>query len=312
MKNKLLHLVTLALLGSACTLPDVKTLNPPHLLDGPAFNITPSGSGQATANGAKGYNGNTLGITYLTFGSTTDFAVDVVDCPGKVSDLSASLSSFYAQSVTVDAASLASLKGQATGSSKVTVVAANDPDGTGGEWPSNLAISVTDSQKDPEASGSPITATVQWPIALVKCLSTGITTGTYQVTAASGVLDSGSPYFGTAYTLADIESDNGGPVYVTITAPRPGRYTFDEVTGGIWPIYFSGRARPTLGVNLCDQTVSDNGTFNIAGSGSTARRFTLSGTLNNDGTITMTWSYIRIAGGTPTSPANGTYTLTKI
>jgi len=308
MKNRLLQIITLALVGGACTLPDVKKFNPPTLLDGPAYVITPVAStSNGVANGKTGFNGITIGTSYLAYGSSTDFSIDVVDCPGKVSDVTSSISVPDYGTVTVDATSLAALKGQTTGETKVTVVAEADPDGLGLDRSCNLVFNVSDSQKDTEANGNPKTASTTWPTVLVRCAWDGLPVGDYQVTAASGNLDGG-----TAYDLSTIEADNGGPIYVTIAMTRPGLYTMDEVTGGIWPIYYSGRANPLLSVDGCPTQLYGHTGSVTTGAGTTSTRvFTLNATVNNDGTITMTWSYIRTQG-TPTNPAQGTYTLTKI
>jgi len=307
MKNRLLQIITLALLGGACTLPDVKKFNPPSLLDGPAYNITPTGDNQGMANGKVGYNGNAIGISYLAYGSSTDFVIDVVDAPGKVSDVTSSISVPDYATVTVDATSLATLKGQTTGTTKVTVVTEADPDGKGLDRSCNLVFNVSDSQKDTEANGNPKTATTTWPTVLVKCAYGDLEAGTYQVTAAAGNLDGG-----TAYDLTTIEADNGGHIYVVVTRTRPGLYVLNEVTGGIWPIYYSTRANPALSVDVCPSVISGRLGAVTTGAGTTSTRvFTLNGTVNSTTSISMTWSYTRTQG-TPASPAQGTYTLTKI
>lgn len=292
----------IVVLGS-CTLPDYRDVNPKQLLDAPAYNITPSGSAQATANGKTGFDGRTIGITYVQYGGSVDFAIDVVDCPGKVADVSCAISVPSYATTTVDATTLTALKGQPTGSTKVTVVAEAAPDAN--DRAANLVFNVADGQVD--GSGNPLTTTVTWPVVLVSCVSTGITPGVYQVTDASGNLDGGA-----TYDLATLEADHGGSVFVTVSMPRPGLYTFNEVTGGIWSTYYTGRASPVLSTDLCNTTVSGHPGLVTTGAGTSATRtFTIDGTLNNDNTITITWSYTRLQG-TPASPAQGTYTLTKL
>ena len=85
---------------------------------------------------------------------------------------------------------------------------------------------------------------------------------------------------------------------------------FNEITGGVWPAFYSGRANPALQVDLCGTTISGREGAVTAGAGSaTARIFTIAGTQNGDGTITINWSYARVTGVTPANPAKGTYTL---
>jgi hypothetical protein len=302
MKNRLFHFIILILTGGACTLPDVTTQNPPRLLDSPAFNVTPSGDSQGTANGKLGYDGKTIGTTYIVYGSTVNFGIDVVDCPGKVGSVTSSISVPTYSTVTVDAASLV---GQETGSAKVTVQAMTAPDATDTERSANLTFSVTDSQVSTDGN-APKTTTVTWPVVLVKCAGS-IAPGTYKVTAATGVLDGGTPY-----DLTKLETDHGGPVTFAVTQTRPGIYTLNDATGGVWPTYYSTRALPTLGVNVCNTTVSGRPGQLTTGAGTTSTRvFVINGTVNGDKTVTVTWSYTRTQG-TPTNPANGTYTLTKI
>ncbi len=312
--KKLIYIIGGLLTMGACTLPDVKKANPPVLLDAAAFNVTPTGDNQAVANGKLGYDGKTIGTSYLVYGTSTDFAIDVTDAPGKVSDVTVSISvpdyitTANSPAVPVDASTLAALKGKTTGSTKATVSIMADPDGV--DRSCNLVFNVADSQKDVEAGGAPKTASLTWPTVLVKCIGTGIATGKYRVTAASGIGD------GTdgSYTLADLEADYGGPVVITITSTRPGLYTLSEASGGfMYDWYLS--TRPALSVDLCNTTVSGH-TGAVTSSGKPVVTgsyiFTLNGTLNSDGTISMTWSYVRAAGGTPSPAANGTYTLTKI
>jgi hypothetical protein len=305
MKNRLFHFIILILTGGACALPDVTTQNPPRLLDSPAFNVTPSGDSQGTANGKLGYDGKTIGTTYIIYGSTVNFGIDVVDCPGKVAGVTSSISVPTYSTVTVDAASLV---GQETGSAKVTVQAMAAPDAT--DRSANLTFSVTDNQTSTDGN-APKTTTVTWPVVFIKgCVST-MAAGTYKVTAASGVLDGGTPY-----TLASLEANShggaGGPITFDITQNRPGFYTIGEGTGGVWTTFYPTRAIPALGADLCGTTVSGRPGFLTTGAGTTSTRvFVINGTVNGDKTVTVTWSYTRTQG-TPTNPANGTYTLTKI
>jgi hypothetical protein len=307
MKNRLFHFIILILTGGACTLPDVTTQNPPRLLDSPAFNVTPSGTGQATANGKTGYDGKTIGTTYITYGSSVDFAIDVVDCPGKVASVTSSISvPTYSTGIAVDASSLV---GQETGSAKVNVKAMAAPDGT--DRAANLALSVTDAQISTDGN-APKTTTVTWPVVLVKCVGTGIAAGNYQVTAASGVLDGGAPY-----SLADLEAAYGDNIVMSVIQNRPGLYTIADATGGVWASIYTTRALPTLAVDLCGTTVSGHeglltvGAIVTSPPSNTIRTFTLNGTLNSDNTITIVWSYVK-ASAPPAIPAHGTYTLTKI
>jgi hypothetical protein len=171
----------------------------------------------------------------------------------------------------------------------------------------NLVVTVTDSQLDDEGQPNPKVTTLTLPTTIVTCLSEELEEGTYKVTAASGNLDGGIPY-----TLDDLVADSGGDVFVEITAEFPGRYTMDEVTGGVWPIYYAGRTRPTFEIDLCGSTIYGHAGGTTAGSDpGPFRTFDVDGTLNPDGTVTITWSYVRDDAPTPAAPAQGTFTITR-
>ncbi len=139
-------------------------------------------------------------------------------------------------------------------------------------------------------------------------VSSSIAEGNYLVTAASGNLDGGDPY-----ELPDLVAFGGKNIIVAISQDRPGVYTMNEVTAGIWPLFYSGRANPELKVDVCGNTITGREGYSTAGAGTVAARtFTLNGTVNDDSTIDMSWSYVRDDGTTPVDPAQGSYTLTLI
>ena len=134
--------------------------------------------------------------------------------------------------------------------------------------------------------------------------------GLYVVTEASGNLDGGVPF-----TLDDLKADGGvDEIFVEVTMDRPGLYTVDEVTGGVWPVYYHGRANPALKVDLCGTTISGHeGDLTAGELPGPVRTFTIDGTLNGDGTVDITWSYERLMVlQRPPDPAKGTYTISKL
>jgi hypothetical protein len=294
MKNKLIYGIVILL--CSCSLPDFKSVNPTRLLDAPAFNITTSGPHVKTVNG----------INYLEYGQSADVTIAVTDAPGKIADISGGFTIPAYGTITPDDASVNAVKGSETGSAKIIAMATALPS-DGADRNTSISVSVVDSQVDDNGNPVPKTTTNTIPVVFVKCLGDGMATGIYEVTAANGVLDGGA-----AYTLDDIESTSGKEADVVITSTRPGKYTFSEITGGVWPTFYSTRASPVLDIDLCDKTINGHGGAVTTGLGTTAqRKFTINGTLNNDGTITITWSYVRETAATPVNPANGTYTLTK-
>ena len=108
----------------------------------------------------------------------------------------------------------------------------------------NLVVTVSDGQLDQEGEALPKTTTLTVPTNLVACISESLEEGMYVVTQAAGNLDGGDPY-----TLEDIKADAEVEfITVEITKDRPGLYTVDEITGGVWPVYNPGRANPEIGI----------------------------------------------------------------
>ena len=132
--------------------------------------------------------------------------------------------------------------------------------------------------------------------------------GTYTVTEASGNIDGGA-----AFTLDDLKADGGvDEILVEVTKDRPGLYTINEVTGGCWPIYYSGRAVPELQVDVCGSTIQGHeGAVTAGAAPGPLRKFTIDGTISG-GTVSITWSYERVDAASPADPAKGTYTMVKL
>jgi hypothetical protein len=307
-KNSFL-IASMVLFASACV-DDFSASNQPHQLDAPGLIVSAPTSDNLLVRAVATNPFQNKYEAYVTYGSEAQLTISVLDAPGKVASVSVTPSIPEFGTVKLDDASAAALTGKEKGEFKFTFTPSTTLSNTA-DRSLNLVVTVTDAQLDTKSGeSSPLSTTLTIATTLAKgggCFAQGIEAMTYRVTAASGNLDGAAPY-----TLADLEADNGGPALVTVTKVRPGRYTFDEVTGGIWPVYYSGRANPALDVDLCGTTISGHEGAVTAGSGSTARLFTISGTLNNDGTITISWSYVRISGATPANPARGTYTLSKL
>lgn len=285
---------------------DYTEFNPPRRLDAPVLRVNSTASGQVIVVTPvdRFSNANTA---YVEYGTPVEFTISVIKAPGKFSSVTVVPSIPEFGTVTVDNTSVAALVGKDIGQFKFTFTPnpnlPNEADRS-----LNLVVTVTDSQLDEDGQPNPKTTTLTLPTNIVSCVSQGVPAGVYQVTAASGNLDGGA-----AYTLDDIEADAGADIFVTVTKVKPGRYTLNEVTGGIWPTYYGGRANPALRVDLCGADIVGHAGEVTAGAGTAAARtFTLSGEYNDDGTIDITWSYVRNDGATPANPAKGTYTLTPV
>ncbi len=303
--KKLLYLTLLIAAVTGCV-DDYTEFNPPAQLDAPHFRVSATGSNQLIEatnvnNWQKTYS------AYVLYDDPVTFTVSVVDAPGKVGSVSVTGSVPDFGTITMDEASVNALVGKEQGEFRFTFTP--NPDLTNKESEDralNLVVNVTDMQLDDKGREDPKTTTMTIPTTIGgPCLGAPMLVGNWLVVDASGSLDGVDPF-----ELADLVEAAGSEIVVAITRDRPGVYTLDEVTGGVWPIVYDTRANPKLKVNVCGSTISDREGANVAGAGTAAARtFTLDGTINGDGTITIEWSYVRNDGATPANPASGTYTL---
>lgn len=293
MKKLIRYCVVLALLAATACVEEFSEYNAPRALDAPVLLVGGTGSNQVLIETVTNrYLKNLTG--YVAYGGPVQYSVAVVRAAGKVASVSVAPSVPDFGTVTVNEASVNALVG--TESGEFTFTFTPNPALVDGEDRAfNLVVSVADAQKTSKVS------TVSIPVTMASCLGQAIEAGTYTVTQASGNLDGGA-----AYTLASLEADNGGPVKVSIAKVFPGRYRINEVTAGIWPLYYATRANPEVTLNLCGNTMEGKDTV-VGG----LREFTVNGNVNDDGSITIEWSYVRIVGATPANPAMGTYTLVK-
>jgi len=287
----------------AACVDDYQDYNPPHALDAPTLRVSTSGNNQTLLRVPTNPYQSTY-HAYVGLASPVEFTVSVIDAPGKIGAISVDSSVPDFGSVTLDQGSADALKGKETGDFRFTYTPNPDLD-PGDDRPLSIVVTVSDSQAGENAQ----TTTLTIPMVIGSpCFSSTITEGNYIVTAASGNLDGGD-----TYELPDLVAFGGSNIVVKITQDRPGVYTIDEVTAGIWPLFYSGRANPALKVDVCGNTITGREGYSTAGAGTVAARtFTLNGTVNEDNTIDMSWSYVRDDGTTPANPAQGTYTLTLI
>jgi hypothetical protein len=308
MKKNNFLMACLLVMATSCV-DDFTDANQPRQLDAPAIAISATTTDNLLVQPVPVNPFQNNFEAFVGYGSSAQFTISVLDAPGKVNSVSVVPSIPEYGTVAIDEASVNALKGTEKGNFKFTFTPNAALVGTA-DRAFNLVITVTDSQADTRTGESaPVTTSITVPTTLAKgCFAQGIVAATYRVTAASGNLDGAVPF-----TLEDIEDDNGGPMLVTVTKRRAGRYTFNEITGGVWPLYYSGRANPALDVNLCGSSIVGHEGAVTAGAGTaTARKFTITGALNSNGTITINWSYERVTGATPANSAKGTYTLSKL
>lgn len=304
MKQTIIFMTVLAL--AAGCVDDYTEYNASSGLDAPALRISASGDNQVLEEAVLN-NFQTATNAYLTYGAPIEFTVSVVDAPGKIGSITVESSVPEFGTVTVDEASVAALQGQEKGEFRFTFTPSEElPNKLSEDKVFNLIVTVSDVQQNEDGEAASKSTTLTLPTVLgAPCLSDGILPGAYLVIDASGNLDGGEPF-----TLESLEADFGEQLVVNITRERPGAFELDDATAGIWPLYYSGRAIPELMVDLCESVITDREGANVTAPGSpAARTFTMNGTNNEDGTITINWSYVRDDGTTPENPAQGTYTL---
>jgi hypothetical protein len=293
-----------ALVLSACV-DDYTDSNPPSRLDAPTLKVSSSGNNQAVVTTATNAFQNTQSA-YVIYNTPATFTVSVIDAPGKIGAITVTSSVPDFGTVQVNQSSVDALIGKESGDFTFTYTP--NPDLTDDEERAlNIVVTVSDVQKDEKGNSAPKVTTLTLPTSLVKgpCLTSGITTGFWKLTSASGNIDGGDTY--TLDTLKKYAEVNN--IFVEINQERPGVYSINEVTGGVWPLFYSGRANPELNVNVCENTISGREGETSTGVGGAAQRtFTINGSINGDGSMTITWSYVRDVGATPASPAKGTFT----
>jgi hypothetical protein len=307
MNKIILYILGLLFVTTGCV-DDYTDANPPAKLDAPTLRISASGSNQKIFTVPANPYQNTY-TALVQYGGPVEFTVSVIDAPGLVGGVTVTPSVPDFGTVTIDDASVAALIGKEKGDFKFTFTPnAALPDMA--DRSLNLVVDVSDSQLNPDGEAGPKTTRLTMPTNLVKCLNDQLETGLYVVTEASGNLDGGA-----AYTLDDLKTDGAvDEILVEVSMDRPGLYTIDEVSGGVWPVYYPGRANPALNADLCGNTLSGHeGDLTAGELPGPLRTFTIDGTINGDGTVDITWSYERTDGvATPADPARGTYTMAKI
>ncbi len=211
----------------AACVDDYRDYNPKHALDAPTLRVSTTGSNQTLLSVPTNQYQSTY-QAYVGLGVPVQFTVSVIDAPGKIGSISVEPSVPEFGTVTLDQASADALKGKETGDFRFTYTPNPDLE-PGDDRPLNIVVTVSDNQADKDAQ----TTTLTIPTVIGSpCFSSTIAEGNYLVTAASGNLDGGD-----TYELADLVEFGGSNIVVTITQDRPGVYTINEVTAGIWPCF---------------------------------------------------------------------------
>ncbi len=261
-KYLILTTVILALLGSC--VDNYQDANPPRALDGPFFTLSTGGDVLETAE-----NGNFIGAD-----QTIVFTLNVINCPGGIDSVGVTVNEEDLGTAVVDAASLSAASGNIQGEVTVNYTTVSQ---VLEETELEIDVTLYDGQQEIDWFGQTIeyrkSATESYDVTLVVCTSTGLA-GDYN-SVADGNFGDGAGGAGTAYT--DLQAD------ISITEIRPGLYLIDDMTFGLYPQLYGDATVPGR-VDLCGVDISDKGDTDHYGD-----PFTISGILNGDGSVNLTW-----------------------
>lgn len=101
--------------------------------------------------------------------------------------------------------------------------------------------------------------------------------GTYSTVTDGGTGDGSG---GTASSFTDLAHE------VTITEVSAGRYQLSDITGGLYALIYGDEDNPVEFTDICNQISVDSQPDVVYG----GDEFNGTGTVNDDGTITITWS----------------------
>jgi len=261
--NRILIIMAVASMAISSCVDSYEDANPPRAKDGPVFNL--SGGGDVIETPA---DGNFLGAQ-----SNLLLTLEVISAEGLIDSVGVVLSDTLGTAI-VDQASLSAVRGQKTGSIRVIYTS---PDAIPVEADITLDVTLYDGQQPLDWFGKEVkyrkTSADSYDVTLVACTSVGLA-GTY-TTLASGFTGDGGG--GPASPYTDL------PSQVTFTEIRPGQYKVDDMSFGLYPEGY-GDTPPPGNVNLCGTDISDRGDTDQYGD-----PFTITGTLNADGTVHIAW-----------------------
>ena len=261
-KNILIVAVIMSLLASC--VDDYQDANPPRALDGPYFTL--SAAGDIVVPPADG--------NFIGAGQTIDFTLHVIDCPGGIDSVGITVDEDGTGAGLVDQASLNAALGESKGQVLVHFTTVADV-----SEETDLVISITlyDGQQPIDWHGRTIdyrkSSTVPFDVTLISCSSTGLA-GHYS-SLASGFFGDGDGNPDAPYD--DLAAD------IIITEIRPGLYEIDDMSFGLYPQLYGDIPVPGQ-VDLCGSDITDRGDTDHYGD-----TFTITGTLNGDGTVNLTW-----------------------
>ncbi|MCD6596243.1 MAG: hypothetical protein J7L04_01060 [Bacteroidales bacterium] len=260
--NILFTTVIIFLLGSC--VDNYQDANPPRPMDGPYFTL--SAAGDVIETPADG--------NFIAAGQTITFTLHVIDCPGGIDSVGVSIDEDGTGTAVVDQSSLSAVLGDTKGEVLVNFTTVAD---VSEEIDLVISITLYDGQQPIDWHGSTIdyrkSSMVPYDATLISCASTGLA-GEYN-SVAEGFFGDGAGGPDAAYN--DLQAE------ITITEIRPGLYEIDDMTFGLYPQLYGDDPVPGQ-VNLCGTDITDRGDTDHYGD-----PFTITGTLNGDGTVNLSW-----------------------
>jgi len=260
--SKIFILMTLVVVASC--VDDLEDANPPLPKDGPQFTLG-EWAGDMIESEEEGL--------ILPGGGVSQIAMTVVSAEGLIDSVGVTLSDSVG-TASVDQASLAAVRGQKSGTILVNYEAPEVPSAA---IEIVAQITLYDGQEPIEWFGRTLeyrkSSTKSADAFTVVCGSTGLA-GTYS-TLANGFTGDGAG--GPNVEYSDL------PSTVTFTEVRPGLYNVDDMSFGLYPEGY-GDVAPPGNVNLCGTEISDTGDVDQYND-----PFTITGTLNPDGTVDIQW-----------------------
>lgn len=258
MKTKALKIILILLIVSSCKVDDYSDANPPRAKDSPAAFLTVAGDAIVDTE----TNGTTY--TYVPINGTISFEADVVDAPGIIDSVSVVLSKELGE-VAIDMTAQGEVEGLITVTYTAGSVFSTGANTDGNE---DIEIEIFDSQTPRKSVAF---APDRIKTVNATCFSSRPLVGFYDTVTSGFDSETGSDY-------TDLE----GVVEFRINAGgvnHPGLYRLTDGSFGLYPE--QGFAANLINVTVCDNAIV-NANEEFAN--------TFSGTLNSDGTITITWS----------------------
>lgn len=294
-------LTFLLVFGMAACVDDYTDANPKPLLDGPAIYVYAPNS---TITSRRSDN---VDVVYTTKGANIDFDVDVVDAPGGIASSTATLSDTVG-TIAVGT-NFNALVGSTAGNYTVTYTPRpDDPASTFDDRVVTATINIKDEQGK---ANQPETRRVR----AISCLPTKNLAGWWRVTASGNnsiafTGDNGNGTYTNLKAFVRMQIRTTGNTTGTglnnsnVIAEHAGELFLSDASFGLYPkqiVNGQPKAVPPGRVRFCGSTLTNYQALNGAGTAASGTQgITMTGTINDDGTVTINWQNLLGDTGTVT------------